>query len=49
MPPRFEVGTTIKSENGVTQILQGPKHTDQDGWRAQFMAAFGTSIRWLGR
>ncbi|HXB77517.1 MAG TPA: hypothetical protein VNX23_08975 [Bradyrhizobium sp.] len=43
MPPRFEVGTRIKSENGVTQVLQGPKHFDLEGWRAQFMVAFGTS------
>jgi hypothetical protein len=43
MPPRFEVDTQIKDESGVTQIIQGPKHSDQDGWRAQFMAAFGTS------
>ena len=43
IPPRFEVGTRIENENGVTQILQCPKHSDQDGWRAQFMAAFGTS------
>jgi hypothetical protein len=43
MPPRFEVGTKIKTENGATQILQVPKHSDQDGWRAQFMAAFGTT------
>jgi len=42
MPPRFEVGTEIKSENGVTQILHGPKHSDMEGWRAQFMAALGT-------
>src|ERR1700755_1401583 len=43
MPPRFEVDTQIEDESGVTQIIQGPKHSDQDGWRAQFMAAFGTS------
>jgi hypothetical protein len=43
MRPRFEVGTQIKTENGVTQILQGPKHSDVEGWRAQFLAAFGTS------
>jgi|SRR6516164_3243638 len=43
MPPRFEVGTKIESENGATQILQGPKHSDLDGWRTQFMAAFGTT------
>jgi len=42
MPPRFEVGREIKSENGVTQILHGPKHSDMEGWRAQMMAAFGT-------
>lgn len=43
MPPRFEVGTKIETKNGVTQILQGPKHFDLEGWHAQFMAAFGTS------
>jgi hypothetical protein len=43
MPTRFEVDTQIKTENGVTQILQGPKHSDLEGWRAQFMAAFGTT------
>jgi hypothetical protein len=43
MPPRFEVDTQIKDERGATQILQGPKHSDMEGWRAQFMAAFGTS------
>jgi hypothetical protein len=43
MPPRFDVGTKIETKNGVTQILQGPKHSDLDGWRAQFMAALGTS------
>jgi hypothetical protein len=43
MPPRFDVATKIENKDGVTQILQGPKHTDIDGWRAQFMAAFGTS------
>jgi hypothetical protein len=43
MPPRFDVGTKIETKNGVTQILQGPKHSDMDGWRAQFLAAFGTS------
>jgi hypothetical protein len=43
MPPRFDVGKKIKTENGATQILQGPKHSDMDGWRFQFMAAFGTS------
>jgi hypothetical protein len=43
MSPRFEVGTEIKTEKGATQILQGPKHSDMEGWRAQFMAAFGTS------
>jgi len=42
MPPRFEVDTQIKDESGVTQIIQGPKHTDLEGWRAQMMAAFGT-------
>jgi len=43
MPPRFEAGTKIKIENGATQIDQRPKHSDIDGWRAQFMAAFGTT------
>jgi hypothetical protein len=43
MSPRFVPGTQIKSENGATQILQGPKHSDLNGWRAQFMAAFGTT------
>ena len=42
MPRRFEAGTRIENENGVTQIIQGPRHSDIDGWRAQFMAAFGT-------
>jgi hypothetical protein len=43
MEPRFNVGTKIKTELGTTQIHQGPKHSDLDGWRAQFMAAFGTT------
>lgn len=43
MPPRFDIGTQIKTENGATQIIQGPKHSDIDGWRAQFLAAFGTT------
>jgi hypothetical protein len=43
MPPRFDVGTKIKTEGGTTQIIQGPRHCDMDGWRAQFMAAFGTT------
>jgi hypothetical protein len=43
MSPRFEVGTEIRNENGVTQLRQGPKHSDVEGWRAQFKAAFGTS------
>ena len=43
MPPRFDIGTQIKSENGVTQIIEGPRHSDMDGWRAQLMAAFGTT------
>jgi hypothetical protein len=43
MEPRFDVRTKIKTENGTTQIHQGPKHSDVDGWRAQFMAAFGTT------
>ena len=43
MPPRFEVGTRIKNENGATQIIEGPRHSDWVGWRAQLMAAFGTT------
>jgi hypothetical protein len=43
MQPRFDVGTKIETKNGATQILQGPKHSDMDGWRTQFMAAFGTT------
>jgi hypothetical protein len=43
MPPRFDVGTKIKTEGGTTQIIQGPRHCDMEGWRAQFMAAFGTT------
>jgi hypothetical protein len=43
MPPRFDIGTQIKTENGATQIIEGPRHSDMDGWRAQLMAAFGTS------
>ena len=43
MPPRFDIGTQIKTENGVTQIIEGPRHSDMDGWRAQLMAAFGTT------
>ena len=43
MPPRFEIGTRIKTENGATQIIQGPRHSDMEGWRAQLMAAFGTT------
>jgi hypothetical protein len=43
MQPRFDVGTKIKTENGATQIFQGPKHSDIDGWRAQLTAAFGTT------
>jgi hypothetical protein len=43
MEPRFDAGTKIKSEDGATQILQGPKHSDMDGWKAQLMAAFGTT------
>ena len=39
MPPRFDIGTQIKTENGVTQIIEGPKHSDMEGWRAQLMAA----------
>jgi hypothetical protein len=43
IPPRFEVGTRIENENGATQIIQLPRHSDIDGWRAQFLAAFGTT------
>jgi len=43
MPPRFEIGTRIKTENGATQLIEGPSHSDRDGWRAQLMAAFGTT------
>jgi hypothetical protein len=43
MPPRLDIGTQIKMENGVTQIIEGPRHSDLDGWRAQLMAAFGTT------
>jgi hypothetical protein len=43
MPPRLQASTRIENENGVTQIIQGPTHSDMDGWRAQFIAAFGTS------
>jgi hypothetical protein len=43
MEPRFEIGTRIKTENGATQIIEGPTHSDRDGWRAQLMAAFGTT------
>jgi hypothetical protein len=42
MSPRFDVGTKIENKTGATQIMQGPKHSDMEGWRAQFMAAFGT-------
>jgi hypothetical protein len=43
MSPRFEVDTQIKDESGLTQIIQGPKHFDLEGWRTQLLAAFGTS------
>ena len=43
MPPRFDIGTRIKTENGATQIIQGPRHSDIDGWHTQLMAAFGTT------
>jgi hypothetical protein len=49
MQPRFDVGTKIKTEDGVTQIHQGPKHSDMDGWRAQFMVAFGTTSETVAR
>ena len=45
MPPRFEVDTQIKDESGATQIIQGPKHSDMEGWRTQLLAAFGTSSK----
>ena len=43
MPPRLDIGTQIKMENGGTQIIEGPRHSDMDGWRARLMAAFGTT------
>jgi hypothetical protein len=43
MRPRLEAGTTLGVEGAVTQIDQGPSHSDPDGWRAQFKAAFGTT------
>jgi hypothetical protein len=43
MEPRFEIGTRIKTENGATQLIEGPTHSDRDGRRAQLMAAFGTT------
>jgi hypothetical protein len=43
MPPRLDVGTQIKTEKGATQIIQGPRHSDIDGWHAQLVAAFGTT------
>lgn len=43
MPPRFEANTKIKADGDKTQIAQGPKHSDMEGWKARFMAAFGTS------
>jgi hypothetical protein len=43
MPPRFDPATKIMAENGSTKIVQGPKHSDLEGWSAQFKAAFGTS------
>jgi hypothetical protein len=47
--PRFDVGTKIKTENGVTQIHQGPEHSDLDGWRAQLIVAFGTTSETVAR
>src|SRR5215468_8812802 len=49
MPLRFDVGARIKTEDGITQILQGPNHSDMDGWRAQLMAAFGTTSETVAR
>jgi hypothetical protein len=43
--PRFEANTKIKKEGDATQIAQGPKHSDMEGWKAQFMAALGTSSK----
>src|SRR5690242_7903925 len=43
MAPRFEAATKVETKNGATQIRQGPKHSDLDGWRVQFMVAFGTT------
>ena len=45
MSPRFEVGTKVEIENGTTKVIQGPRHSDMDGWKAQFMAALGTSSK----
>jgi hypothetical protein len=49
MQPRFDAGTKIKTESGATQIRQGPKHSDNDGWRAQLMVAFGTTSETVAR
>jgi hypothetical protein len=49
MLPRFDMGTQIKTESGVTRILLGPNHSDMEGWRAQLMAAFGTSSEAVAR
>ena len=43
MPPRFEANTKIRADGNNTQIAQGPKHLDMEGWKTRFMAAFGTS------
>jgi len=42
-------GTQIKTENGVTQIIEGPRHSDMEGWRARLMAAFGTTSETVAR
>jgi hypothetical protein len=49
MPPRFDVSTKIETNNGATQIIQGPRHSDMEGWRAQLMAAFGTTSETVAR
>jgi hypothetical protein len=43
------VRTEIKTEGGVNKILLGPNHSDMEGWRAQLMAAFGTSSETAAR
>jgi hypothetical protein len=43
MTPRFDAGTRIENKNGVSQIIQLPRHSDIDGWHVQLVAAFGTT------